>query len=181
MLGGMRQELFASRSHALMLLSFPVVLFLAAAVQLAALGPRSPEPGLEDPANEVMRVLAVAGLGLAGFLIAVLAPGLVRRAPALVIDDEGLDERGALGAGRVPWSDVASVRVVRLARAYVGLELFDLDAFLEHAPLLRRLALRGAVRMGYPPITISGGALGVDTHELARAIAAARDAARAPG
>lgn len=181
MLGGMRQEHFASRSHALVLLAGPAVLFVAAVVQLVLLGPRSPDPSRNAPEVEVLRVLGVSALGLAVFLIFVVAPGLFRRAPALVIDDEGIEEPGALGAGRVRWADVRSVRRVALVRRYVGVELTDLEAFLEGAPLLRRLTLRSAVLLGYPPITISGRALGVDTDELAGAIAAARDAARTPG
>lgn len=173
----MRQELFTSRSHALMLLSVPVVAALVAAAQLVELGPRALDPGLNDPDAEALRVLCVAALAISALLVGVLAPGLVRRSPALVIDDEGLLEPGALGAGRVRWADVTGVRVVALTRDYVALDLVDVDAFLEGAPLLRRAALRGAMLMGYPPVTISGRALGVDTRELARTIEAARASA----
>lgn len=175
----MRQELHASRAHTLLLISMPLVLLGMAVAALAAAGPRGPGLAPEDFSDEAFRALALAAVGLAALLLVVLAPGLWRRAPALVIDDEGLEDTGAFGAGRVRWDDVAGVRVVSLTRDYVGIDLVDVDAFLAGAPLLTKLALRSAMRMGYPPITIAGRALGVDTHELAQTITAAREAALA--
>lgn len=177
----MRQELFASRSHALMLVSLPLVVVGLGVASTLELGLRATGLAAADPAEELLRALSLAAIGLGGLLVAALAPSLVRRTPALVFDDEGLDDRGAFGAGRVRWEDVAAVRVVRLTRAYVGLDLVDVEAFLAGAPRLRRLAVRTSLAMGYPPITIAGRALGLDAHDLARTLSAARLAALAQG
>jgi hypothetical protein len=62
-----------------------------------------------------------------GWWVLYAARKLFDPAPGLVVDDEGLvDNSSALAAGRMPWADIADIRMVKVQRQrFLAIELHD--------------------------------------------------------
>ena len=102
-------------------------------------------------------ILVVGWLLVAGFgaCFAVSVGQAFTRDPRLVIDGEGIEDR-RLGLGKIPWSEIRELRLVRMHRVpLLALSLRDPAPWLERLPRLRRFAARTNQRMGLSPFVIS--------------------------
>jgi hypothetical protein len=109
---------------------------------------------------------------------------LFGRRPGLVLDHEGIiDDSSYSSVGRIPWSEITGVRVVRppafrnslygpaiQAPRFLVIEVRDPQRFIEHASPVKRWFLRANVAGLGSPVAISPSSVRVDADELAQYI-----------
>ena len=116
-------------------------------------------------------VAGVLGLAFFGPMAAWFAVTLLRRRPALVVDERGVtDHSSPVAAGFLPWSQV---RWVAGGGAYVQLGLHRPEVVLARLGPLARLLVQANARVaGGVVVRIPVALLGTTSDELSRAIAA---------
>ena len=145
-----------------------VALVAGAAWLLYAVGPRSLDPGQNDPRAEVVRLVAVLAIGFFGLCIVVALAMMRRRGPALVIDDEGIiDHTTGASLGRIPWAEMEEIDA---AEEWVLIGVRDLDALARDLPPFRRWL----ARLDGPRTRVLARAVGLQAAALAWAIREAR-------
>ncbi|MCO5171825.1 MAG: hypothetical protein M9894_36460 [Planctomycetes bacterium] len=159
------------------------LLFVAGGAWFAwQVGPPSLDPARNTLRDEALRAIGLAAAGFFGLCALAIARLLLRGRPGLVIDDEGLiDGTSGAAPGRVRWDEVAAVRVVPQngQPALVGLDLVDLERFLDRLSLLQRWLVRSYVAAGDPPVGLRAESVGLEAEALAALLEAER-ARRAP-
>lgn len=175
-----RREYFANRLKIAVVFAPSAILTACAAATLIGMGLRSPDPGENALEDDLQRLLCLTTIAFLSVGMLAMSRLLVSRAPALVIDDEGLVESGralGLSVGRIRFSEMVAVEA--LGEDFVAIELADVEAFLREAPLTRRLAVRLNQRTGHPAITIPVNMLRVSSYELAVELRRAKAASTA--
>jgi hypothetical protein len=128
-------------------------------------------------------VSGVAALAL-GALTAFAASRLIGGKPGLVLDHEGIIDNSAFSSvGRILWSEVVGVQVVRppgfrtslygpaiRAPAFLVIAVRDPQVFIDRSPPLKRWLLRGNLASFGSPVAISPASVHIDTDELGRYI-----------
>jgi hypothetical protein len=94
---------------------------------------------------------------------------IIGKQPGLVIDSNGIvDNTTEMSAGRISWSNIASVNVTKLGIVpMLTIEVHDLEKIFEQGNILNRI-LKRINRT--PFIAIAADSLGVNPNELANAI-----------
>jgi hypothetical protein len=109
---------------------------------------------------------------------------LFSRRPGLVLDHEGIiDDSSYSSVGRIPWSAIISVRVVRppgfrsslygptiRVPAFLVLDVRDPQRFIDGSALVKRWLLRGNLASFGSPVAISPASVHIDADELAQYI-----------
>lgn len=171
------------RRGRLLALLAQALLFVAAGACFAwRVGPPALDFTRNTLRDEALRAIGLGAVGFFGLCAAAIARLLVRGRPGLVIDDEGLiDGTSGAAPGRVRWDEVAAVRVVRVPGqpGLVGLELVDVERFLDRLSLLQRWLARSYVAAGDPPVGLRAASVGLEAEALAALIEDER-ARRAP-
>jgi hypothetical protein len=92
---------------------------------------------------------------------------LFGRKPGLVLYHEGIIDNSAYSSvGRIPWSEVVSVRVERPP----GFRMRDPQRLIDGGSLVKRWLLRGTLASFGSPVAISPANVLIDTDQLARYI-----------
>ncbi|MBX3466249.1 MAG: hypothetical protein KF878_05045 [Planctomycetes bacterium] len=171
------------RGRLLALLALALLFVAAGACFAWRVGPPALDFTRNTLRDEALRAIGLGAVGFFGLCAAAIARLLVRGGPGLVIDDEGLiDGTSGAAPGRVRWDEVAAVRVVRVPGGQpglVGLELVDVERFLDRLSLLQRWLARSYVAAGDPPVGLRAASVGLEADALAALIEAER-ARRAP-
>lgn len=127
------------------------------------------------------RIVAGAATLLFGALTVFMASRLLGAKPGLVLDHEGIIDNSAYSSvGRIPWSEITGVQVVRpkayrtnlsgpaiQAPAFLVLTVRDPKRFIDGSTRLKRWLLRGNLRSFGSPVAISPASVHIDTNELA--------------
>lgn len=115
------------------------LLFVAAGMFLVAIGfgPGEDHSVFTGIIGILSLLLGAAGMGI----------GLRRslnRAPALILDPNGLTDRtAAFGAGFVAWTDIRRIEPYTLrGQTFIGIELYEPEAFVRRQSALRRMLTR---------------------------------------
>ena len=125
-------------------------------------------------------VSGVAAL-LFGALAVFAASRLIGGKPGLVLDHEGIIDNSAYSSvGRILWSEIIGVRVVRppairtnrlgpaiRAPDFLVVNVRDPQRFIAGSTALKRWLLRGNLRSFGSPVAISPASVHIDAHELA--------------
>lgn len=158
-----RLVIYGSRKKALLLL-MGAVAFVAAGVWIAG---SSVAAARVSPA----RLVVATYIGIPFFAVCALYFGyrLARPRPAVIADRSGLtDSASAVGAGHLPWSDIAYVVPYEFSgQAMLGVVPHDIDALLERQGWLRKRLMKVNIGMGTPPLNIPEGILPMSVAELA--------------
>lgn len=147
------KEPFVVRNSPWRWLAFALIAFLFVAAGIAfVITPETFEGRRSATFVYVIGWLLIVGFG-AGFVVC-LREALSRQ-PRLLIDEEGIEDR-RLGLGKIPWTEILDVRLVRMQRVpLLALFLRDPGPWLEKLPRFRRWAARTNQRMGLSPFVIS--------------------------
>ena len=134
-------ECRASPIRTLGLLALDALLLAASAVCL-----------LRD--EPLAQLAGLAGLLLFGFAGLLLLTKGFRRAPVVVIDERGIEDR-RLGCGVIPWAEIRSIHVRELRSSrFLGLELVDEERYLARLSRWRRVLARGNRKLGFAAFSI---------------------------
>lgn len=160
----------------------PWVVALVAAGSLAfvAAAPLVVREGLRGgPADcAICAAFALADLLFFGLGLVWSAGALIRRSPAIIIDDRGImDHSSAIGAGFIAWGEIAAVRLVG---AHLLILPIDEPTLLARFPAWRRLFYRANSAALGAPIQITSMALSITSEELGRLIAERSRGVRQP-
>ena len=111
----------------------------------------------------VMKIIMWAGFVGFGFGGLQLLRRVLRPRPALIVDEEGLlDQSSFASAGRIPWSDIADVRLVSYpSQLILAIDVKDPEPYLARANPLKRQALRVNRSLAGTPFIIPFTALQV--------------------
>jgi len=115
------------------------LLFVAAGIYLVAIGFG---PGEERSAYTGLIGILSLLLGIAGLGVGLLRS--LRRAPALILDKNGLTDRtSAYGAGFVAWSDISRIEPYTLmGQTFIGVGLYEPEAFVSGQSSARRRLMK---------------------------------------
>jgi hypothetical protein len=105
---------------------------------------------------------------------------LVVRAPALVLDEEGIYDAGSLfAAGAIPWSDVRDVVVSEFqGHMFLGIVPVDVERFLAERSAVTRWWMRRNMDLGTPPVVIPQSLLSMEVEPLRARILRALEESR---
>lgn len=141
-------------------------------------------PGSSPEVAWLMRIGSGVLTLLLGAVTVFAVSRLVGRKPGLVLDHEGIIDNSAYSSvGRIPWSEIVSVQVVRppgfrnslygpviRAPAFLVVGVRDPQRFIDGSTLVKRWLLRGNFASYGSPVAISPANVHIDVDELARYI-----------
>lgn len=118
--------------------------------------------------HPVALVIAVLGIVTFGTFGALWVRQLLRPGPALVVDDDGFDDRSsATAVGRVPWTDVARVTTWTMSgTTCVAVHVRNPDEHLARLGWFSRRAGRANVGLVGTPVVLAAGGMQRDTESL---------------
>ncbi len=157
-----------------------VILFALAMVALGIfLWIQAPRQTRFDPA--IGQIGAALLIGLFALLGIALGVQVLKRAPALVIDDDGIVDNSTLvSVGRVPWHDIQEIRATVVgAERFLTLNVVDPAKYVRQGNVLKRCFNALNLRFYGSPVHISANALAISFDGLA-AIVSRTHARRKP-
>ncbi|TWT03836.1 STM3941 family protein [Reyranella sp. CPCC 100927] len=118
------------------------------------------------------RIGAAVLIGLFAPLGIALGVQVLKRAPALIIDAEGIvDNTTLVSAGRVPWLDIQRVRATVVGEErFLTLDVADPAKYVRQGNMLRRCFNALNLRIYGSPVHISANALAISFDGLAAII-----------
>jgi hypothetical protein len=125
----------------------------------------------ENPTDVLAGAAAMLLFGACGIFVIVR---IARRAPAVVINDQGiLDNASALAAGFIAWDEIEDIREYRFRnQVFLGIFPKQLDAILARQPAWKRQAIRANLALGAAPINIPQVVLPMRVADLLKEIRA---------
>lgn len=130
--------------------------------------------GTEGVMVAVLGLASISFFGLCGIYAFMR---IVRRTPALVVDDRGItDNASAIGVGFIAWSEIEEMREYRfMNQTFMGVVPRDLEALLDRQPRWKRLVIRVNQLLGTLPVNIPQVILPMPISDLLQDIRACRD------
>jgi hypothetical protein len=118
------------------------------------------------------RFIGVVTVAFFGAVVVAILYRLVRPAPALIINAQGIiDNASGLGVGLIRWDEIGEVREYRIGRqTFLGIFTKDPDALIKKQPRWKRTAIRANLKLGAAPVNIPQSQLGMRVSQLARII-----------
>jgi hypothetical protein len=104
-----------------------------------------------------LRAIAVAWVAFFAFVTPLWVQRFLQRGPVLVIDDKGIvDRMGYLSNGRIYWSDVRGVRLIKMrGQKLIVIDVHNPQQFTDHGDVVQRWVKAINQRMAGSPVTLA--------------------------
>ncbi len=116
----------------------------------------------------IVAVACYVAVPFCGVVAVIALRQMFDASPGLVVDAEGIiDDSSGVPAGRVFWSEMTGLRVVRIRRTrLLAIDVIDPQRFIAGASGMRRWAMAANARLYGTPVFISTVALRIRFDEL---------------
>ena len=118
----------------------------------------------------ILRLMAIAGFFFFGSSVVLFAMKLGEKGPGFILDNEGfIDHADAVSAGRIYWEEVTGISQWHFAgQAIIQVKVQDPAIILKNQSLFKRLLMHFNIRRFGTPVTVTSGALEMDSDNLFR-------------
>lgn len=150
-----------------------IILFLLASIAFVGIGAWFI---IDPPPVRVLMMESPGELAVLGYITAiffgVIAVFMIKKLfdnrPAIIIDDEAIDDRSSMfPAGYVVWKDIKSVAVIDVkGQTMIALVLYDPEPYLQTRSALAKKTLSMNYRLCGAHFAISANGLDIDTNTL---------------